>query len=771
MKENNEILKESTASESDSERIDDTEKRDKSVHEREEDNVTKIIITDQLKKADSFPETCLSDRSKREIKMSEEVGDMVTTERRQCRRSLRNIIDEQEHRREELDKMKGDLRQRLGMLECSIPAVMVWNIWRKSQGAPVCKIKRILEKQFKDARELSCRSTPSCHYDCRIREIEAERKLALKKVEKARTLWSEKLATLEERKRKLDEARRIQEEQKSAIERLNEETKVLREAMEEEEPCQCGDTQCKHRHLDKISSAMSIESGDVKCLEKLQRLAEEEVITKREIAELERREEAYMRTLQQADELCSKMEGDAINATNGLQEQLNVKTAANQELANRVCELEDELEKCRAKLTACRTELEKFRSIEKIEAATGRDDDTAKEEANTKRKIAELERREEAYARTLQQADELRSKIENDAIDAVNELQEQLNVKTAANRELADRVRELENELEICRARLAACETELGKLQSVEKIEATTGRDDDVAKLVDKEVAVRAKMVHRSVGGEDDVATVKDSEVLAKIEVADAEALVKVDVIDADTQTTVVVSDKLISVKPDLADFAVDRPTDLVRTEDAGSAARPEDIAYERKKFEKVREYLSQLESLEELYENDGVPCAPDFACNDAVSSLTDVTNEERTTLSEKYTTSTEQYIETVSDEERENQFKKEPERKERYVDNNVEKEEEREDGIPGAEIKRKVVENVDKRVTGIDVSVKENVTPSTNEEKAADDRLVTMPKNQSPEVNKIETDQGIVIKRETILSWIDAIDAIRTTAAVYNSY
>ncbi|XP_011054371.1 PREDICTED: titin-like [Acromyrmex echinatior] len=654
-------------------------------------------ISQEMITSESFPKevdnTEKYDKSKCEINNSEKIGDMVTVtaDKRRCQRPLRDIIGKREQRREELEKMEGDLRQRLDMLECSIPAVMIWNIWRMSQGAPVCRIKRILEKQFKDTRELSCRSTPSCHYDCRVREVEAERKLALKKVEEARTLWSEKLATLEERKRKLDEARKIQEEQRNAIERLNEENRMLQEAMEkkpieiENELCQCGDTQCKQRYLSKVSSVTSIESGDIQCLEKLQRLAEEEMITKREITELERREEAYMRTLQQADELWSKMEGDMVNTTSALQEQLDMKTTANQQLANRVCELEDALEKCRTRLVTCRTELEKFLSIEKVEA--------------------------------------------------------------------------------------------------------TIGRDDDVAKVVDKEVAVKAKVVHRPIGRIDDIATVKDDEVLAKVEVVDEEVLAKIKVVDeealaitevedkealarvaliADIEPPFIMDDKFVSVKPDLVDLAVDRPVDLVQITDVESIVRPEDVAYEQQKFEEAREYLAQLDSLEDLYTDDGVPCAPDFVCNDVVTSPTGMTDEELTALGVEHPVLTKEYNETVITEEQERQFKKEElvKKLDNAVDE-VEKREKKEDEIPDVEIERKIAEKVENGVAEV-VDVRETVTRAIEE--AEDDRLVTMPKDRAPEVNSIEAgnnqNQDIVIQRKTILSWIDAIDTIRTTAA-----
>ncbi|XP_070153648.1 titin homolog [Polyergus mexicanus] len=670
---NNGILK-TTISESYSKGVNDTEREDRSIWERKEDTITEITYVDQLDKMYSPQDEC--EESKGEIKNPGKIDNVAMSGKRAHQHPFCDIVDNREQRREELEKMEGDMRKRLDILECSMPAVMVWNILKMSQGAPVCSIGRILEKQFKHTRELSCRSTPSCHYDCRVREVEAERKLALKKTEEARTLWSEKLATLEKRKRELEEARRIQEEQKNAIECLNEEAKALREAiekrtMEVDESCQygeCGDTQCKQRWLSEISSVTSIESEDIQCLEKLQQLAEEEVIMKRGITELERREEAYMRTLQQADELWSKMEGDGISMTSALQEQLDTKIAANQQLADRVCELEDALEKCQAKLAACRTELEKFLSIEKIEA--------------------------------------------------------------------------------------------------------TIGRDDDVAQVTDKAVAVRAKVVHRPIGRVDDVATVEDGEVQARVEVADEEALAKVEVadeealarialIDADVDVALVRDDKYVSVKPDLADLAVDRPADLVRIEDAESIVRPEDIIYEQLEAEKVREYLAKLGSLEELYK-DGEPCAPEFVCNDVVTSPTGMTDEELIALGIDPKKLDEKL--TAREEERDRQF---PEKLAKDVVEDIEKKEKKADEISIEIETRPIIKAIEEIAETVDVPVRKIVTRQVIREEVVDDKPVTIPIDvRALEVEKIETDQAIVIQRDTILSWIDMIDTIRTSAA-----
>ncbi|XP_054009514.1 titin homolog [Hylaeus anthracinus] len=304
---------------------------------------------------------------------------------RQCQRRFREIIGKREMKNEELEKQQGNLKQRLNILECSMPAVMVWNIWRMTQGGSVPNLGRVLEKQFQGAAsgEVYCPSSPSRHFDCRVREVEAERKQAQKRLEEARTLWHEKMATLEDREKMLEEARKLEKEQKERIEQLAVEARKLREAksaVEDEGSCQageCGVIECKKKWLDKVPSNASIKSSDIECLEKLQELAEAELNMKRQIADLERREEDYMRTLQQADELWSKLEGDAASTLSGLQEQLDTKTAANQEMADRICQLEDELEKLRTRMASCRSELEKFLSIGKIETLIGRDDDFA----------------------------------------------------------------------------------------------------------------------------------------------------------------------------------------------------------------------------------------------------------------------------------------------------------------------------------------------------------------------------------------------------------
>lgn len=167
---------------------------------------------------------------------------------RQCNRQFRDMIGKREMKNEELERQQGDLRQRLNILECSMPAVMVWNIWRMTQGANAPGLQQVLEKQFQGpaSGEVYCPTTPSRHFDCRVREAEAERKQAQKRAEEARSLWAEKMANLEDREKRLQEARKLQEEQQKKIEQLTTEVQKLREARstEDDGACEAGEVIC-----------------------------------------------------------------------------------------------------------------------------------------------------------------------------------------------------------------------------------------------------------------------------------------------------------------------------------------------------------------------------------------------------------------------------------------------------------------------------------------------------------------------------------------------
>ncbi|XP_051163138.1 probable E3 ubiquitin-protein ligase bre1 isoform X2 [Leptopilina boulardi] len=346
------------------------------------------------KNIDSLIKKDVSKIEKHETTMRHDVGKMnfpprssckpYSRDPRRCQKHFREMIDLHEMKNEELEKREGNLRQRLEMLECSMPAVVACNIWRMAQGTSAQNMRQVVEKQFENfASDTPCPSTPSQHYDCRVRQVEAERKQARRRADEARALWSEKEFALGEQKRKLEEAKKTQTQHKERIEKLKAEVQELRKLKEEEKEAngdscemgECGEIKCK-QWLGDVASTTMVKSTDLKCLARLQDLAEAELCMKRNIFELERREETYMRTLQQADELWSKMETDGASTTSALQEQLELKALANQQLADKVCSLEDTIESLNKKLANCKNEL-KLHQVDRIDKIVG-DDTNAK---------------------------------------------------------------------------------------------------------------------------------------------------------------------------------------------------------------------------------------------------------------------------------------------------------------------------------------------------------------------------------------------------------
>ncbi|XP_047353011.1 titin-like [Vespa velutina] len=505
-----------------------------------------------------------NDKEEIESPLSKDLGDVSLKKNDATNRKFRNIIGKRESRKEELEKLEGDLRQRLDVLECSMPAVMVWNVWQHmSQGSPIPNLHRLMEKQFRTpaAGEVCCPSTPSRHYDCRVREIEAERKAAQRRLDEARVMWLEKEVKLKERREKLEDAKRIQKERKEKIERLTNEAKELREAlkkMNEEaeegmasfcESGECGDIQCRERWLRGVNSVDSIKASDVECLARLRELAENELTMKKQIAELERREETYMRTLQHADEMWSKMEGDTADTMSALQMQLDTKTKTNQQLASRICELEDELEKLRAKMALCKSELTKYVSVERIETIIGSEDD---------------------FAKTTDKMVGIRPKIADKAIEKEYDV---------FDKEILMKVDVEDKEVSI----------------DVEKpIEFMESEDE--------ETIIDAKKPIEFMEAEDEEAIIDAEKPTELMKPEDEEFM------EAEDEEAIIDREKPIKLK-DLKETEVDIDIDDIDIEKPTKPIEPE-------KMDAIHKYLSMLGSLDELYYDDdyGI-CSPEYEC------------------------------------------------------------------------------------------------------------------------------------------------------------
>lgn len=265
----------------------------------------------------------------------------------------------------------------------------------------------------------------------------------------------------------------------------------------------------------------------------------------------------------------------------------------------------------------------------------------AENEVYMKRKIAELESREEAYMRTLQQADELWCKVDADAASTASALQDQLHMKTTANQQMADRICQLEDVIEQLRKRLATCRGELEKYMSISKIEALIGKDDDFADVLEKGILVEVPVKDKEVGRVEDLADVDDVGILVKDDVVEKDVLAVVELVDIDLEAKPDIVDVDIEMKPDMVDVAMRVVrADLIDVDDAQMAIHPDDFAYEDERLRQAQDYLARIGSLSELdkYGDDYI-CASDFICNDVVLSETGLTEEEMIALNENRVT------------------------------------------------------------------------------------------------------------------------------------
>ena len=336
---------------------------------------------------------------------------------------------------------------------------------------------------------------------------------------------------------------------------------------------ECGVIECKKKWLKKLPSNASIKSTDIECLEKLQELAETELYMKKQIAELENREDAYMRTLQQADDLWCKLDSDVASTISSLQEQLEMKTAANQQMADRIVELEDIIEKLRSRLSTCRGELEKYLSVSKIEALVGKEDDFA-------------------------------DVLDIDVAVKVDIKEELIGVEDFAEIE----------EIEV----LAKVDIEEKDVLAVPEIV-----DDEVEEkpeIVDVDVEVTPEIV--------------DVDLEIKPELVDVDVEIKPDVVEDEVEIKPDIIEAEIEAVPDMDDVKID--TDVVKVEDEEIEIKPEDFVYQEHMLEEASEYLDQITSLSELdkYDDDFV-CPEGFICNDVVLTETGLTEEEMIALKE----------------------------------------------------------------------------------------------------------------------------------------
>ncbi|KAH0550694.1 hypothetical protein KQX54_020567 [Cotesia glomerata] len=264
-----------------------------------------------------------------------------------CPEGFCELVARRKHRTDKLMERQAEISTRLATLETWLPMVTVNKIMQ-SDCDPQNVIKYI-EEQAAIMSAVTNQST-SRHEAQEIGGLEAERKEALRRHEEARTVLHEKQLQLKKVNEQIEDAKRKQEELQRKIydaERNNEERNT--DQLEDDESL----------------SEYSFGPEDLANITRLEELIVGEHKVKKELKELERREAAYVEILKKSQFWkANKAPGGESNCLDGdrrkvdgevdkLRGQLAAKSAANQQLADRICQLEDQIESLESKLRNC----------------------------------------------------------------------------------------------------------------------------------------------------------------------------------------------------------------------------------------------------------------------------------------------------------------------------------------------------------------------------------------------------------------------------------
>ncbi|CAG5104128.1 Protein of unknown function [Cotesia congregata] len=266
-----------------------------------------------------------------------------------CPEGFCELVARRKHRTDKLLERQAEISTRLATLETWLPMVTVNKIMQ-SDCDPQNVIKYI-EEQAAIMSAVTNQST-SRHEAQEIGGLEAERKEALRRHEEARTVLHEKQLQLKKLNEQIEDAKRKQEELQRKIydaERNNEERNA--DQLEDDESL----------------SEYSFGPEDLANITRLEELIVGEHKVKKELKELERREAAYVEILKKSQFwkakkasggegtfTCLDGNGRKVDGeVDKLRGQLAAKSAANQQLADRICQLEDQIESLESKLRNC----------------------------------------------------------------------------------------------------------------------------------------------------------------------------------------------------------------------------------------------------------------------------------------------------------------------------------------------------------------------------------------------------------------------------------
>lgn len=279
---------------------------------------------------------------------------------KQCQNYLQKAIERSNVTSEGLERQKDQVKQRVDVLECLFPAMMICQMFCGSKQSSISDVNNIIEKQMEMLENRGVAQSLSQHFDPRVREANACLKEAQCHAQQARENYAEKEARLGKFNKLLEESRKLENSKLDELKHLEEHLNRAKE-----------DKLIPSNSLERAESESSIKSEDLQCLGRVRQLAETELRLSNHVRELEAREETYMRTLQQSESLWSSLErqaprvdeskkkleelqGEMKKKLDELQAQLNEKNCDNRVLVERLDNQSKRIEDLEKSLQECR---------------------------------------------------------------------------------------------------------------------------------------------------------------------------------------------------------------------------------------------------------------------------------------------------------------------------------------------------------------------------------------------------------------------------------
>lgn len=256
--------------------------------------------------------------------------------------TLEGLVDHYEQRNFELEEKEIEARQKLNMIETAMPAILAYNLYR------ICQSE-------KGAASSSLATSNSI-----------QRMIGFHPPKKELTDEAAVYAKLDEL---IEDQKKLRREYEKAEEAAELRERMLRKRIEELEEKALKDRdllESMSKNLKESEESIgSIQSGDLEVFEELKQLVENEVKMRERIEELEKKEKAYMDTLQQADEIWAGMEAD-------YKKKLEDAEKSSAELRDKIEKLKADRDEANRKLKEAQKENKALK-----ESRKGEDDDLA----------------------------------------------------------------------------------------------------------------------------------------------------------------------------------------------------------------------------------------------------------------------------------------------------------------------------------------------------------------------------------------------------------